>query len=82
MRDLDEQYKKQKREIDALMYELTGFSSGFDPMALTEILQGSFETRDAFNQRTLMTGSDIAELTHGLIDSFTTVSLDLESLKG
>ena len=82
MRDLDEQYKKQKREIDALMYELTGLSSGFDPMALTEILQGSFENRDAFNQRTLMTGSDIAELTHGLIDSFTTASLDLESLKG
>lgn len=82
IRDLGEQYKKQKREIDQLMYELTGFSSGFDPMILTEVLQGSQESRDAFNQRTLMTGSDIAELTHGLIDSFVASSLDLESLKG
>ena len=82
MRDLDEQYKKQKREIDELMYELTGFSSNFDPMALTEILKGSFENRDAFNQRTLMTGADIAELTNGLIESFTAASLDLDSLKG
>lgn len=82
MRDVEEQYKKQKREIDQLMYELTGFSSGFDPMILTEVLKGSQESRDAFNQRTLMTGSDIAELTHGLIDSFVASSLDLESLKG
>ena len=82
MRDLDEQYKKQKREIDELMYELTGFASNFDPMALTEILQESFEMRDAFNQRTLMTGSDIAELTHSMIGSFTSVSLDLEAMRG
>jgi len=82
MRDLDEQYKKQKREIDALMYELTGFSSGFDPTILTEVLKNASETRDAFNQRTLMTGSDIAELTQQMIGSFANSSLDLESLKG
>jgi DNA-binding ferritin-like protein (Dps family) len=82
MRDLDEQYKKQKREIDALMYEFTGFSSGFDPTILTEVLKNASETRDAFNQRTLMTGSDIAELTQQMIGSFANSSLDLESLKG
>ena len=82
MRDLDEQYKRQKREIDALMYELTGFSSGFDPTILTEVLKNASESRDSFNQRTLMTGSDIAELTQGLIGSFAASSLDLESLKG
>ena len=82
MRDLDEQYKKQKREIDALMYELTGFSSGFDPTILTEVLKNASESRDAFNQRTLMTGSDIAELTQQMIGSFANSSLDLESLKG
>lgn len=81
MADLEEAYKRQKREIDELMYELTGFSSGFDPMALTEILNGRFESRDAFNQRTLMTGSDIAELSHGLIEHYVDSSLDLENLK-
>lgn len=82
MADLQSDYNKQKREIDQLMYELTGFASGFDPMILTEIHQNQGESRDAFNQRTLMTGSDIAELTHRLIDSFASTSIDLEAMKG
>jgi hypothetical protein len=54
--------------------------ASFDPMQLTDTgkptQQHVYEPASSFLNRTLMTGSDIAELTHALISQFTSLTLD------
>lgn len=81
--DLQNQYNEKSEEIEAMSRELLGENAAFiDP--LTEFTQaGNFsqESAASFLERTLMTGSDIAELTHKMISEFTSLANDLDAIK-
>lgn len=74
------EYEKEAKRIEDL-YELNfGVGNGIDIKAITE-LASKFEYRkedsDAFLSRTLMTGSDIAQLSQDMIDKFASMTTAL-----
>jgi hypothetical protein len=84
--DLIEAYEKQSKEISELFQQNIGYDRGvINPMGLTDaMLFGNFvESEQAFLSRTLMTGSDVAEMSLDMLTNFAayTLSTDL-SLKG
>lgn len=81
MAELQKQERREMRDLNRQYFELMGQGAGFDPMILTETVQSAFERRDSFHQRTLLTGSDIAEITHGSISAFTDTTLDMNILR-
>lgn len=72
-------YKKKKKEIDAKFAEEFGTDGRavIDPLVFLhrESNNTNFETADAFIARTLMSGSDIVDLTMGSITNFTQMTL-------
>jgi len=80
---LDANYKDEMDKIAALTEEIIGLTGEpFDPMLLTDVRMEYGEPSDVFLDRTLLTGSDIAELTHSLIDNFADLSLELPKKMG
>lgn len=78
MGQLKEEYAEQSDEIEALSNEILGMTGQpFDPMLLTDAAEHFGERRETFLSRTLMTGSDIAELSMAMIEDFATASLEL-----
>lgn len=78
MADAQDEYESESERIQGIYDEVLGNDLNlFDPMILTEAALNYSESRDAFLSRTLMTGSDIANLSNGLISNFTTTSLTL-----
>lgn len=76
--DKDE-YDKANRDLMEQALEVLGTSANFDPMALTDFQKSApRESSDTFLSRTLLTGSDIAELTHSMITDFSAINLDME----
>jgi hypothetical protein len=75
-------YARQDRKMESEMIDLFGYSVNFYPMQFTEIMESPPESRDSFIGRTLLTGSDISDLTHAMISEFAGMNLDLEMLKG
>lgn len=72
-------YQEQSEEISKLYAENFGYGNGaIDTLALTDTEFGPFESPDTFLDRTLMTGSDIADLTMDLLSNFTDISLNTE----
>lgn len=81
--DLLESYNEKSADVQDA-YRALGMGDGaiFDPMQLTDI--GSlaqpqayqYEPASSFLNRTLMTGSDIADLQNALISQFTSLTLD------
>lgn len=72
-----EQYKVQAGIIDEAMQQNMGFNQGIiDPMSLTDPVSPVFETSTGFLQRTLMTGSDIAEMSNSLITDFARITIN------
>jgi len=75
-------YEKQMEEIQKLTEENLGSATDFfNPMALTDIGQNgptSYEASDAFLNRTLLTGSDIAGMTFETVYSFVSVNLTID----
>ena len=70
-------YLSQSQTISAAFGENIGFGRGLiDPMALTESSGSLLESQDTFLQRTLMTGSDIADLSNSMISNFTDMTLN------
>lgn len=73
-------YEKQSKEI-ALLYEKNiGNGTGVDLLAIQEIASKfdfNAERPTDFLTRTLMTGTDIAELSQTLIDEFANITTDL-----
>jgi hypothetical protein len=52
-------------------------SGEINPMMLTDATEYFGETSETFLSRTLMTGSDIAELTRAMVENFAEISLEL-----
>ena len=79
METLTEDYDTQMDEISELFMELGYSAVVVDPlMWMQQENSGkSFESSDTFIQRTLLTGSDIAELTLTMVADFTELSLIL-----
>jgi hypothetical protein len=83
--DLMSQYNASMEQVSALYAENIGTGMGvFDAMTLTDSTVGSLrgpmvlEPPSTFLNRTLMTGSDIAELNTALISQYTSLTLDLD----
>ena len=78
---LRERYMDQLQEVQDLTADLLGNGGSIDPTLLTDLASNSFnslrESSDSYLNRTLMTGTDIAQLTHNLITQFTDQSLSL-----
>lgn len=77
--DLLEDYKDEAKRISDLYAANIGYGRGvIDPMTLTDAAGVWFESPDAFFGRTLMTGSDIAELTLDMVSNFTDLSISTD----
>ena len=82
---LIEDYTKESKEITELFAQNIGYGRGIiDPMSLTDTAFGNFlETETQFLLRTLMTGSDIAEMSKDMLTNFSdytiTTNLPLSS---
>jgi hypothetical protein len=78
MGNLKTEYENKLEDIQELSDEVLGMTSGIiDPMMFTDAADQFNESSDAFLGRTLLTGSEIAELTHNLIEDFPEISLSL-----
>lgn len=72
-----QEYEQRSEEISKLQAEL--FNQTLDITSITNALKSySYEPRDSYLSRTLMTGSDIAEMTMNLIHNFTDYSMNTE----
>lgn len=74
-----EDYEGAMGEISSKMYELLGSEQGVvDPLAFLDSTNGTIgaESRDSFLARTLLTGSEIADMSMELITEFTNITLD------
>lgn len=76
------EYEKQKSAIDAVWEENLGTGKvQFDPIQLTEVMKYdslTAEGRDSFLSRTLLTGSEIADMTNTLLSNFANITLSNE----
>lgn len=74
-----EEVENQIKDVETKMSEFTGNNAIIDPLYLTDVFGEFFEgeTSQEFIDRTLMTGSDIAEATHNLINNFANINLTL-----
>lgn len=76
-----EQYKSDMLEVQKQYEEMfgTGTNGAIDPLMLTSASQSNMgESRGSFLERTLMCGSDVAELSHDLVRNFPDISLNLD----
>lgn len=80
MQDMSATFESKTTELEKAYAEEFGYGSRvLDPMSLTGSVSGNFmETPSIFLTRTLLTGSDIAEISLGMIDSFTDLTLTSE----
>lgn len=71
---------KKTSELEELYAKNIGYANAvFDPLSLTDTQFGNYaETPSQFLTRTLLTGSDIADLSMGMIDSFGDMTLTTE----
>lgn len=79
--ELIEDYKKQSNDIAKLYEQNIGYGQGtIDPLVLTDSSKWAFvpESSNSFLSRTLMTGTDIANMTNDLLANFTRVTLSTE----
>ncbi len=78
MEEVKTNYEGELEKIENMADEILGMTAGIiDPMMLTDASEYLGESSETFMGRTLLTGSDIAELTHSMIENFTDISLEL-----
>ena len=77
--ELQEAYSAESRRIQEMYVEQFGAGKVIDPMAFTEAGRGAVENVDSFISRTLMTGMDIAEITHKMLSQFASLTLTLDT---
>ncbi len=79
---VSEQYKVDSEAIQDKMREFLGSTNGvIDPMILTSAVQDldyQLESAESFLGRTLMTGSDIAEMSLSMITNFADITLSTQ----
>lgn len=77
--DILSDYAKQQKELEAKQAEVFGSNTvKFDPLSLVGANPFFAETVDSFLSRTLMTGSDVAELSHRMIDGYADATLSTQ----
>lgn len=77
--ELLETYQEDMKELSELYAENIGYDTGMvNPMLLTDAQNIFIETPESFFSRTLMTGSDIAELTHEMLSNFADITIKSE----
>lgn len=75
---LSEQYGEEIKKIEELSEEILGMTNGLiDSTMFTDASEYFGESREAFTRRTLLTGSDLADLSHAMIEHFPTMTLKL-----
>ena len=79
---LQKDYARQSEEISARTKELGMTPGTFDPMMFTSTAEHVVEAPADFLNRTLMTGSDIADLSLRMIEDFPRASLELPGAFG
>ena len=77
--ELQEAYSAESRRIQEMYVEQFGAGKVIDPMAFTEAGRGTVENVDSFISRTLLTGMDIAEITHKMLSQFASLTLTLDT---
>lgn len=81
--DLRSDYESQMEDIEKRTLDLLGYGGGLiDPLLFLQMQDnsvGGTESSKTFLRRTLMTGSDIAELSFEMIYDFPKMSLDLSN---
>ena len=78
MENLGEEYAQEMERIQELSKDILGMTSGeIDPMMLVDASEHFGESSELFLSRTLLTGSDIAELTFAMVENFADISLEL-----
>ena len=76
-----EDYKEESRKIREAWMQNIGTSRGIiDPLAITEAFGVTMESVNSFLQRTLMTGSDVAEMSLDMLTNFVDMTLSTELL--
>ena len=81
MQELQESNADAMEEIQKLSEEILGMTGEqIDPNMLSDAREYFGESSETFLSRTLLTGSDLAEITHALIEDFSTISLKLPEL--
>ncbi len=79
MEDLENEYEDKLDEIQKMSNEILGMTNHIiDPMMFTDATEYFGESSETFLGRTLLTGSDIAELSFGLVHEFVPTSLQLD----
>jgi hypothetical protein len=78
--DLINDYNQESKDISQLFQQNIGYGRGYiDPMNLTDSSVGNFiESEKIFLSRTLMTGSDIANMTLDMLTNFADYTLNLD----
>ena len=78
MAEMEENYTEEMKEISKKTMEMFGINDvSFDPMDLLENPQAVSESMQTFINRTILTGSDIARITHNLIEDYVEISQQL-----
>ena len=80
--ELLDEYNRDAKEISELWEKNLGYGvTAIDPTQLTDAVRASTfipETSNVFLSRTLMTGSDIADMTNGMLTNFAAMTLSTE----
>lgn len=78
MGEMSDEFDEQTQKIKEMSEEILGMTdSDFDPMMFTDAAEYFGESSEVFLNRTLLTGSDLAQLTYSMIENFVPVSLEL-----
>jgi hypothetical protein len=79
--DLLEDYTKQSREMTEKYIDTFGLKLGFDAMAFTDYdLLNIAEFPQTFLDRTLLVGSDIADMTLDMLTNFAEYTLNTDTI--
>lgn len=72
------EYEEESERIMALAEDVLGVTNlAFDPMIFSDATEYFGESSQSFLDRTLLTGSDVVRISHGIIENFVDVTLEL-----
>jgi hypothetical protein len=81
MTNLGEEYAEKTKELEKLWSENLGMTNVVvDPMMFSDATEQFGESSESFLGRTLLTGSELAELSRAMVTDFVAISLELPGL--
>ena len=72
-----QEYTDEMKHIETLWRELLGSTELLDIQGYMDSAQTHFESPDTFFSRTLLLGSDVVNITNGMIENFSEIGLEL-----